>query len=281
MPKKSYRPRRRPNRKRFVKRKRSDARVKKLALQAVNAQKVMKRFPNDGLNFQNPNPAGNSWLCFIPTDIGASGTTSAQQDISRLTNETWIQRMSGIMDIQIGETTIKPVEFRKMCGWYKGSAKPNDPQNSAFNSAHLQSSFPTRLTRYDPDNFKIIEDKSWSVTPKLVYDNNGSDDRHLPDPTGMTDGMPQAEQFYGVWNPQTVKCSFQLNRVFRYTDANDSAAGTNIRDGLVLNGAYLVGWVPFIAIQMRCPQQAFTEPSGNNPAPVIDYKFTTYFKDNF
>ena len=175
MPKKSYRPRRRPNRKRFVKRKRSDARVKKLALQAVNAQKVMKRFPNDGLNFQNPNPAGNSWLCFIPTDIGASGTTSAQQDISRLTNETWIQRMSGIMDIQIGETTIKPVEFRKMCGWYKGSAKPNDPQNSAFNSAHLQSSFPTRLTRYDPDNFKIIEDKSWSVTPKLVYDNNGSD----------------------------------------------------------------------------------------------------------
>ena len=41
----------------------------------------------------------------------------------------------------------------------------------------------------------------------------------------------------------------------------------------------LVGWVPFMALQMRCPDNDFTGASGNNPAPKIDYKFTTYFKD--
>lgn len=254
--------RRRVNKKKFVKKTRSDARVKKLAIQAVNSQKVMKRFPNDGLNFQNPS-ASNEWVCFLPTDIGASGPTAVNQDISRLTNSTWIQRMSGIIDVQIPQTCHSPVEVRKMCGWYKGSSKPNDPQNSSFGATHLQQSFPSRLTRYDNDNFKIVDDINFSVSPHQQLYN------------------PDTETKESLWKPFKIKCSMRLNRTFNYTDANDSAAGTNLRDGLVLNGAYLVGWVPFIAIQMRCPQQAFTAPTGSNPRPVWDYKFTTYFKDNY
>lgn len=251
------------NRKRkYVPRKRSDAKVKKLAKSAMASMKPMKRFMNDGIN-QSPNISSNPWFCILPYNIPGGSAGSASGDIYRNSDQTWIHKCAGFVEAQFNTLTINPVEVRKMCGWYKGSAKPNDTANSAFSSTHLASSFPNRLTRYDPDNWKIIEDKTFTVCPYQLYSSDG-------------DGDDRAN-----WKPLQLKCNFKLNKVVRYTDGTDAGNGLNVKDGgIQQNGAYHVGWIPFIGIQLRCPDQAFTDYQGSNPSPKLDYKFTTYFKDN-
>lgn len=254
------------NNKKNVPRKRSDAVVKKLAKQAMSSMKPMKMFINDGIN-QAPSLASNPWFCILPYDIPGSSAAGSSGDVNRNSDQTWIHRCSGILEAQFSNLTINPVEVRKMCGWYKGSAKPNDVANSAFGVAHLGTSFPTRLTRYDSDNWKIIEDKNFTVMPHQIYDSAA--------------GNAGTAALRANWKPLTLKCNFNLNKVVRYTDGTDAGAGITVKDGgLQQNGAYHVGWIPFIGIQLRCPTQAFTDYQGSNPSPTLDYKFTTYFKDN-
>lgn len=260
----AYRGKRRVNRKKkYIPRKRSDKRVKVLAKQAVNSMKPMKRWSQDNVN-QVYDMSSNQWFCIKPAALAGGGANSGSAENVRLSNQAWIHRCSGIFHVKINPLTLYNVEIRKMCGWYKGGTGNYDQPANQFGITHLQNSFPHRLKRYDPDNFKIIEDRTWDVTPKMIYDSNGSDDQTLSEP------------MRAVWSPQQIKCNFKFNRVFRYTDDVDN----NAEEGLAQNGIQQVGWIPFIAIQLRCPDQAFTAPTGNNPAPMLDYKFTTYFKDN-
>lgn len=270
---KSRRPRRNRQyrRRKYAKKTRSDAQVKRLAAQVVGSQKIMKRFPNDATN-SSPNLStynGNPWLLFQPTNIDGVGDSGTQADILRQTNEAWINRMSGILHIQFSKLTVNMVEIRKLCGWYKGSTNAADPGITGLTAHHLKTSFPDRIQRYDPDNWKILHDKTFSVCPHSIYDSSGSDN------------SAGTEPMRAIWKPVTLKCNMKLNKVFRWTDYDDAGHGTGTADGLVSQGSLLAGsWYPFIAVQIRCPDQDFTAVSGSNPSPVLDYKFTTYFKDN-
>jgi len=252
----------------YRKKTRSNAQVKKLAKQAVNSMKPMKRFSQDNIN-EVYNLSSNQWFMLRPTAVPGAGANSLQAENSRLSNQCWIHRCSGIFHVKINPSTLYNVEFRKMCGYYKGGTGTYDTSPINFNITHLHNSFPHRNKRYDPDNFKIIEDKTWDMTPKMIFDSSSGDS--ISEDTGLSNDNK------AVWAPLQIKCNFNFNKVFRYTDADDADAEG---EALQQNGISQVGWVPFIAIQMRCPDQAFTDAQGNNPAPMLDYKFTTYFKDN-
>lgn len=252
--------------KKYVPKKRSDAQVKKLAKSAISSMKPMKMFMIDALN-QTPNLGSNPWFCVLPYDIPGSAASGTSGDVNRNSDQTWVHRTSGFFEAQMNPLCLNPVEVRKLCGWYKGSAKPNDSANSSFSVTHLATSFPNRLERYDRDNWKINEDKTWTVLPHQIYDQNSGDSSTVA--------------LRANWKPLQIKCNYNLNRVVRYTDGTDHGAGLGVKDGgLQTNGAYHVGWIPFIGIQLRCPNQSFTDYSGSNPSPNLDYKFTTYFKDN-
>lgn len=246
---------------------RTDARVKTLAKQAVNSMKPMKRLAFDS-NDTQISLANNQWYMWQPAYIGGGPANSTSAENVRLSNQIWLHRFSGIAHIQIQDKTMKAVEVRKMCGWYKGSTDATDASIQGFGIAHLHTSFPNRIKRYDPDNFKILEDRTWTATPKFIYDSTSGE--------GAAEGSGLQNDNRSIWSPMTVKCNWNLNRVFRYSGSNDNQS----EESLHASAATLVGWKPFFAIQIRCPQQAFTDITGNNPSPVIDYKFTSYFKDN-
>lgn len=255
---------------RYKPKKRNDARVKALARQAVGSLKPMKSFAQDGLN-QTFDLSTLSWIMFRPYDVPGEGPTANHIGHYRQTNNIWVNRFSGIAHINVNPLTKQPVEIRQMCGWYKGTSKPNDPPIVAFTATHLQNSFPNRLRRYDSSNFKIVEDKTFTVTPKMIYDSNGSDD------------SVGGESMLAVWNPLTLKCNFKINRKVEFTDYDDDltgGTGGGNADDFNPAGDVHLGWVPFVAFQFRCPNQAFTSLMGSNPSPQWDYKFTTYFKDN-
>ena len=251
---------------------RSDARVRQLARQAISAQKELKMHKDDMVN-QAPNLQANSgggWVCWQPTYISGGLPNAQSSDAIRMTNETWIRNFAGIANIQMSSLTINPVEIRVLKGYYKGSATPNATVPNAFltgGASHLSSSFPNRMVRYDKDNWKILEDKFFTVVPLQIYDSSGSDDSVGNEP------------MRAVWKAVNIKTNFRLNRVYRYTDQNDS---NETGDTLQVNPAYLAPgtWIPFFAIQCRCPSSQFTDYQGVNPSPTWDTKFTTYFKDN-
>lgn len=262
-----YQKRRNRGRKKFAKRKRSDARVKTLAKQAINSMKPMKRLAQDANN-QQYDLSTTNWIMIQPYYIGGGANNSSAAENTRLSNQVWHHRTTGIHWIRIPSTCLYPVEVRKMCGWFKGSADATDASINSFSAAALTASFPNRSRRYDPDNFKIIEDKSWTVMPHQVFDSSSGVS------TGEETGLTNDNR--AVWKDVVIKCNFTTNKVVRYTDSvnNDS------EEALVASAAMSVGWKPFIAVQLICPEQAFTGQYGSNPSPIWDSKFTTYFKDN-
>lgn len=247
--------------------KRTDKRVKQLAKSAVASMKPMKKLASDAIN-QQYDLSSTNWIMIQPYYIGGGPNNSGSAENTRLSNQVWHHRTSGIHWIRIPPTCLYPVEVRKMCGWFKGSADPTDATINAFSAATLTQSFPNRSRRYDSDNFKIIEDKSWTVMPHQIFDSTSGDT--AAEDTGVSN-MNRA-----VWKDIVVKCNFNTNRVVRYTDSNINTS----EEGLVASAAMSVGWKPFIGIQLVCPEHAFTDEYGNNPSPIWDSKFTTYFKDN-
>lgn len=232
---------------------------KKQIVAAMGSLKPMKRHPADAQNSQvQTNTA--PWLIIHPYHIQGAPTVGATNtNENRLSDQVWVNRCSGYFNVQIGAFTTNEVEFRKLCGWYKGSQDSSDHAINAFNAVVLTNHIPNRLTRYDPDNYKIVEDKSWTSMPKFVY--NGASEPG-------EDNVPVA-----VWQSQMIKCNFRFNRTVRFSDDTEND------DSNPVLGAQAVGWHPFMALQIRCPSQDFTGTTGNNPSPKVDSKFTTYFKD--
>ena len=169
-----YKKKYRPRKKQYKKKARSDKRVKQLAKQAVNSMKPMKRYPND-VNDSQYNLNSTNWVVIQPAYIGGGPNNSSSAENIRLSNQIWLHRTSGIHWIRIPDTCLHAVEIRKMCGWYKGSTDATSAAINQFSAAHLTSSFPNRSKRYDPDNFKIIEDKCWTVMPHAIYDSSSGD----------------------------------------------------------------------------------------------------------
>lgn len=204
-------------------------------------------------------------LLIQPTLIPANdyvGAHAADELAKRNTNQIYIERCSGIFNIRPFATMLNPLHVRKICGWWKGASQTStDGPNpgAALTALALQNTFSSRIARYDSTNYKIIEDKFFTLTPNNIVDINGSDDAVGP------------ESMRALWKPVLVKCNFNLRRKFIYGDGKQAG----MEDEIDTDGSHVMGWKPFIFLQVRSPDQQYTASDKVD----IDYKFTTYFKD--
>ena len=180
----------------------------------------------------------------------------------RATDTTFIEKCTGHFNVTFSTSTLNRVEIRELCGFYKGTTDSSGKSNAAFNTLTLQTALPNKIASWDRDNFLIKHDKSYDLMPVQIYD-QGND---YPD-------------LKALWRSKRIPLSLYMYRKYRYT--NDSLGD---EDGATVEGTFAanndpVGWVPFIALQVRCPEQDFTGSTGNNAGPYIDYKFRTMFKD--
>ena len=266
--KKTYKGKKRPYRRKRVSNRRKGVtgyQAYKLAKKANYDMIPMKRHPYDGTLALNDSE-GAQGVLIQPTmiaandNVGAAGINELSQ---RNTNLIYLERCSGVFNLRPFSTMVNPIHVRKICGWWKGvngqTADGPDPGDLALQASDLDKTFTNRLARYDSSNYKIIEDKFFTIIPDNVIDNNGSDDR-----TGQ-------EQFMGLWKPVMVKCNFRFHRKFLYADGKQRGPETEISK----NNNSVVGWKPFIYLQARCPLQQYT----HTDFVEVDYKFTSYFKD--
>ena len=260
---------RKRNYKRNYKRKANTTQMRRVAHQVARSLIPQKRMPNDGTHTLDEvgDPHG---VLIKPYFIVLNDTlNNTDEKHKRNGDQIWVNRTSGIFHVEIPATCVNRVDVRHICGWYKGTGAvgavggPNG-LDSSLSASGIEEAFSNRLARYDPANWKIITDRTFSRMPHQIYDLNGSDDRTA---AGM---MPLDELMVGVWKPITVKCNFRFNKKFKYADGKQGDDSE-----LATSGESLVGWKPFIYLQVRCPEQPWNT---GNELP-ISYKFTTYFKD--
>lgn len=211
-------------------------------------------------NYQEP-----PGILISPTQIPANtyvGAHLADELSQRNTNKIYLERCSGVFNIRPFTTMINPLHVRKICGWWKGvsEASTDGPtQTSNVSATNLHATFSSRLARYDSTNYKLVEDKFFTLVPQQIYDSNGSDDS-----TG-------AEPMRALWKPTLIKCNFKFNRKITYGDGKQAGA----EDEIDTDGSHIMGWKPFIFLQVFSPDQQYTQTEKVD----IDYKFTSYFKD--
>lgn len=200
-----------------------------------------------------------------PTQIAANQYSGYQNpaDLSqRNSNQIYLERCSGIFNIRPGPLMVNPLHVRKVCGYWKGvsvtsSDGPNT--NSGLSATTLNLTFANRLSRYDSTNYKVTEDKFFTIIPHSVYDSNGTDD------------AIGSEPMRALWKPVLVKCNMNFKRKFMYGDGKQSGQDDEIDP----DGSQVMGWKPFIFLQVFSPDQQYTATDKVD----IDYKFTSYFKD--
>lgn len=262
-PKRNYK-RKRNLRRRYPRKKPANSAMYKIAKKANYDMIPKKMHPFDGTITLNDytQPEG---ILIQPTFIPANdyvGAHAADELKQRNTNQIYLERCSGVFNIRPFATIVNPLHIRKICGWWKGASQSSSdgPNPGAeLTAAALQLTFDNRLARYDNTNYKIKEDKFFTITPRNVVDNNGSDD------------AVGTEPMRALWAPVMVKCNFKFHRKFTYGDGKQSG----MEDEIDTNGAHVMGWKPFIFLQVRSPDQQYTATDKVD----IDYKFTSYFKD--
>jgi len=204
-------------------------------------------------------------VLIMPTEIPSNQYVGNQGtgDLSkRNTNNIYLERTSGVFNIRPFPTMVNPLHVRKVCGWWKGvsTTTADGPHtNDSLSATSLHSTFSDRLARYDPANYKILEDKFFTIVPHSIYDQNGSDNANLSEP------------MRAIWKPTLVKCNFACHRRFTYADGKQSGQD----DEIDVSGSQVMGWKPFIFLQVFSPDQQYTPTEKVD----IDYKFTSYFKD--
>lgn len=251
---------RRRGRKNF-KRKNTNAQMTKVAKRVAFNMIPTKRKPNDGSTQLAANTPNS--LLIKPYFIEAADALVSGQDENekRMTNNIFINRTSGYFRIIPPATLVNALDIRLICGWYKGTGavigSNAGPQGLTANlsATHLYEVFASNMGRYDPSNFKIISDRSMIRMPQQIYD---------------LDGSGQGSTVVGLWRPIEMKCNFNFNRRFNYSDGkqNDDSETTS-------SGENVSGWKPFIWLYAKAPDQQWSQ--GNSCD--IEYKFTTYFKD--
>lgn len=184
---------------------------------------------------------------------------------TRTTDEVFIEKCKGFFNLSFGTTTTNRVEVRELIGFFKGSTSPSDKNIADFGAHTLNTLLPTKMSSWDRDNFYIKHDKSYDLMPTQIYN------------AGQGDGANQPQ---GIWRSKRIPLSQYLYRKFRYTNTiMGSDTGQNTVEGQYATSNVPIGWKPFIALQVRCPEQDFTGPTGSNHGPYLDYQFRTEFKD--
>jgi hypothetical protein len=236
----------------------SKKQVEKIARQVAYKQMPKKLFATQGMDV-TVQTNGNSWLLIEPTAIDY-GTAN----YNRASDEIYVEKCKGFFNVSFGPATTNRVEVRELCGFYKGSTNPQDKNIAEFNASRLQTHLQNKMARWDRDNYHIVRDKSYDLMPQQVYNAGPGNGNNVPN---------------GIWRSKRIPLSLHMYRKYRFTSGTAGSTNGNTTEGAPASSNHVTGWKPFIALQIRCPDQDFTGGSGNNPGPYVDYEFVTEFKD--
>lgn len=237
------------------------AKVSKKRMEKVARQQIYKMIPtkihtNEATDFKNQNNA-TPWLMIKPAFINWSDTNNYE----RASDSIFIEKCTGFFNISFSTGTTNRVEVRELMGYYKGSTDAG--HDNAFTTTDLTADLPNKMSSWDRDNYLIKHDKKYDLMPQQVY-NAG---------TGDGVNVPQ-----GIWKSKQIRLTHHLYRKYRYTNSTEGGT-SNVTEGTFSANDEPIGWVPFIALQVRCPDQDFTGGAGSNAGPYVDYQFRTTFKD--
>ncbi len=198
------------------------------------------------------------WLVIQPAFIDQGFDNN-----ERMGDQVYIEKCSGFFNISFSTQTINRVEVRELVGFFKGSTDPAEKNIADFSANELNNALPNKMSSWDRDNFMIKHDKSYDLMPRQVYNAGDGDAANEPQ---------------GIWASKRIPLTHYLYRKYRYTNTTEGGTG-DLVEGTLAASNHPIGWKPFIALQIRCPDQNFTGSSGSNAGPYVDYKFKTLFKD--
>lgn len=250
------RPRRknyRKNKRRFNKKVRR-GRVAQVAKSVSLSLKDTKKHSNTVNNFTLWT-ASAPWVVIKPLNtLDMSATNS---EIQRESNMIYALNSKLDLTITTNPLTLSPYHLRIIKGWAKGNNSYGTSNtarmpNDQIAEANLAAAIPSHYTEVDSDDFKILFDKTYTLAPIQIYDS--------------VTANAGANQNRALWRDFKFKHNWKFDRKYKFED------GT---------GASLIGWVPFIAIQIDRSIYGtnFTGAAGDMPSPTVQYNFDTYFKD--
>jgi len=162
---------------------------------------------------------------------------------------------------------LAPIQYRYVCGYFKGDDNVGTQQitNSILDAAYPTIHSRLKVGKAGRNDFYFTEiSKTHTLTPKMIYDVNGSDDQTL------------SETMNAIWLPRTHRCNFRCNKIRQFeSDESDS----------------LDGWYPFFAIQCLpvVGSPAFNAPdiisdedtwsALQTPTPMLQLDVATWFQD--
>lgn len=199
------------------------------------------------------------WLVIKPATINWGDT----QNYLRASDSVFIEKCNGFFNISFSNSTINRVEIRELMGWYKGNTDASQHGTADFNSTRLTTDLPNKMSSWDRDNYFIKHDKKYDMVPQQLYAED------------MEDGTTNK----AVWKSKNIRLTLPMYRKFRYTDNHEGGATQEVVENTFSAIDEPMGWIPFIALQVRCPDQDFTGSGGANAGPYVDYQFRTTFKD--
>lgn len=198
---------------------------------------------------------------------GAStGASLASDQTGRESSRIYHKNSRIKFDLIPDPLCLNPIQYRMVLGYFKGD---DNVGTSQFTRADLSTIFPkvyTKLKRGiagQGDFYFTYVSKTHTITPKMIYDANGSDDQTL------------TETMKAVWLPKHHELNMRCNKVRNYeSDEGDS----------------LDGWRPFFALQVApvAGSPGFSAPDlitddsstrGSNPTPMLTIDARTYFQD--
>lgn len=222
-----------------------------------------------------------SWYLHFPLNLARNNGMSAGADkTARESSRIHFKNVKYDIQFLPNEKTIRPVQYRVIFGYFKGD---DNLGTQSLTASIMGSAFPTvddNLRRNSPsssnnvpsagDFYMKYVSKVHTLTPKQIYDSNGSDDYD----NAITPGVNEAEPMRGLWLPKSHKFNFQLNRTFNYEGAD---------------GDTLDGWLPVFGVQATQIGDTWSRPDiisdqtesawGTKPCPLLKINAVSYFCD--
>jgi len=162
---------------------------------------------------------------------------------------------------------IEAIQYRYVCGYFKGDDNVGTQEltNGALTAGYPNIHSRLKRGKAGRNDFYFTDiSKTHTMTPKMIYDANGSDDQTV------------GETMNALWLPKTHSCNFRCNKIRQFeSDESDS----------------LDGWYPFFAIQCLpvVGSSGFNAPdlitdestwSGlSTPTPMLQLEIATWFQD--
>lgn len=182
----------------------------------------------------------------------------------RTTNAIWARNTKFDLEIMPQKTNLGGFQIRMIYGYFKGDS---NVATQGLTAAGLKVLYPNINSRLSDREVEGKQDFYWkhkethTIMPHQIYDENGSDDK-----TGV-------EAMVALYRPKTIYGNFHYNRKITYENSDGDSQD---------------GWLPMIAFQVKpLPGlNQLTRPTipsdpnhGNNPAPRLNLRCSTYFSD--